>query len=203
MAHLRTTSTNLLESPTREVRRPLLSRGWVHTGSWVSLADRVDLHRRSILRICASEQVDSTGSEKPSARGAPDSFNNNSVSSAGRRFQTCQARRYMSFASLHEPRGCVQEERCALLPKVLLRPPGHQFQSPRMRMVAGTRRIRMIVASTKTATASPSPMALVRMIPVKAKAPVTTMMIAAADVMMPAVVTRPFETLAVLESPFS
>ncbi len=70
-------------------------------------------------------------------------------------------------------------------------------------MVAGTRRMRMIVASTKTATARPRPTALVRMMPVKAKAPVTTMMIAAADVIIPAVATRPLETLAVLESPFS
>src|ERR671910_3448362 len=95
------------------------------------------------------------------------------------------------------------EERCAYLPKVRLRPPGHQFQSPRMRMVAGTSRIRMIVASTNTATARPRPIALVRTIPVREKAPVTTMMIAAAEVMIPAVPTRPLETLAVLESPFS
>src|SRR5215208_4152251 len=88
-------------------------------------------------------------------------------------------------------------------PKVTLRPPGHQFQSPKMRIVAGTRRIRMIVASTNTATARPRPIALVRTIPVQAKAPVTTMMIAAAEVMIPAVATRPLETLAVLESPFS
>src|SRR5215204_843818 len=87
--------------------------------------------------------------------------------------------------------------------KTLLRPPGHQFQSPRMRMVAGTRRMRMIVASTNTATASPSPMALVVTMPVKAKAPVTTMMMAAAEVMMPAVATSPFATLAVLDSPYS
>ncbi len=86
---------------------------------------------------------------------------------------------------------------------VLLRPPGHQFQSPRMRMVAGTRRTRMIVASTNMATASPSPTAFVRIMPVKAKAPVTTMMIAAAEVMIPAVATSPLATLAVLESPFS
>ena len=39
--------------------------------------------------------------------------------------------------------------------------------------------------------------------PVKAKAPVTTIMIAAAEVIMPAVATRPLATLAVLESPFS
>src|ERR671916_765190 len=39
------------------------------------------------------------------------------------------------------------------VPKVALRPPGHQFQSPRMRMVAGTSRIRIIVASTNTTTA--------------------------------------------------
>ena len=44
------------EPPIREVRRPLLSRGWVHAGEWVFLADRVDpflryvdLHRRSHL----------------------------------------------------------------------------------------------------------------------------------------------------------
>ncbi len=87
--------------------------------------------------------------------------------------------------------------------KVLLRPPGHQFQSPRMRMVAGTRSTRIIVASTKTATARPRPTALVRTMPVNAKAPVTTMMIAAAEVMMPAVATSPLATLAVFESPFS
>src|SRR5215216_871546 len=109
----------------------------------------------------------------------------------------------MSFASLHEPRGCVQEEDCAWLPKVLLRPPGHQFQSPRTRMVAGTSRTRMIVASTKTATARPRPIALVIMTLLKVNAPVTTMIIAAADVMIPAVDTSPFATLAVLESPFS
>src|SRR5215216_3583420 len=109
----------------------------------------------------------------------------------------------MSFASLHEPRGCVQEEDCAYLPKVRLRPPGHQFQSPRMRMVAGTSRMRMIVASTNTATARPRPIALVMMTLLKAKAPVTTIIMAAADVMIPAVDTRPFATLAVLESPFS
>src|SRR5918994_4451982 len=95
------------------------------------------------------------------------------------------------------------EERCAYLPKVRLRPPGHQFQSPRMRMVAGTSRIRMIVASTNTATARPRPIALVMMTLLKAKAPVTTIIMAAADVMIPAVDTRPFATLAELESPFS
>ena len=63
--------------------------------------------------------------------------------------------------------------------------------------------MRIMVASTKTATAMPRPTALVSMIPVNANAPVTTMMIAAADVMMPAVATRPLETLAVFESPFS
>ena len=45
-----------LRIPMREVRRPLLSRDWVHSGVWVSLADGVgllhryvDLHRRSHL----------------------------------------------------------------------------------------------------------------------------------------------------------
>ena len=44
------------EPPIREVRRPLLSRGWLYSGVWVSLAARVDLllryvdlHRRSHL----------------------------------------------------------------------------------------------------------------------------------------------------------
>src|ERR671920_2394270 len=92
----------------------------------------------------------------------------------------------MSFASRYHPRRSVQEERCALLEKVLLRPPGHQFQSPRTRMVAGTSRMRMIVASTKTATARPRPIALVMMTLLKANAPVTTMTMAAADVMIPA-----------------
>src|SRR5918994_7770735 len=88
-------------------------------------------------------------------------------------------------------------------PKVNLRPPGHQFQSPKTRMVAGTRRIRTIVASTNTATARPRPMALVRTMPVRAKAPVTTMIMAAAEGMIPAVATSPLETLAGFESPFS
>src|SRR3712207_9194069 len=55
-----------------------------------------------------------------------------------------------------------------------------------MRMVAGTSRTRMIVASTKTATARPRPTALVMMTLLKANAPVTTMIMAAADVMIPA-----------------
>src|SRR5919112_5170548 len=102
----------------------------------------------------------------------------------------------MSFARRYDPRGCVQGECRALLPKVLLRPPGHQFQSPRTRMVAGTSRTRMIVASTNTATARPRPTALVMMTLLKANAPVTTMTMAAADVMIPAVDTSPFSTLA-------
>src|SRR5918911_1234458 len=109
----------------------------------------------------------------------------------------------MSFASRYHPRRSVQEERCALLEKVLLRPLGHQFQSPRTRMVAGTSRMRMIVASTNTATARPRPIAFVMMTLLKANAPVTTMIMAAADVMIAAVDTSPFATLAVLESPFS
>jgi hypothetical protein len=90
-----------------------------------------------------------------------------------------------------------------LLPKVLVRLPGHQFQSPRTRIVAGTSRTRVIVASTKTATARPKPTAFVTMTLLKAKAPVTTMIMAAAAVMMPAVEVSLFATLAVLESPFS
>src|SRR5918994_3585508 len=109
----------------------------------------------------------------------------------------------MAFARRYDPRRCVQEECRALFPKVLLRPPGHQFQSPRTRMVAGTRRIRMIVASTKTATARPRPTALVMMTLLKANAPVTTMIMAAADVMIPAVDDTPVATLAVKASPFS
>jgi hypothetical protein len=70
-------------------------------------------------------------------------------------------------------------------------------------MVAGTNRTRMIVASTKTATARPRPTALVMMTLLKANALVTTMIMAAADVMIPAVDPSPFTTLAVLESPFS
>src|SRR5215217_1878932 len=96
------------------------------------------------------------------------------------------------------PAGCFEPGS-----KVAFRPPGHQFQSPRMRMVAGTSRTLITVASTKTATASPRPTAFVRTMPVKAKAPVTTMIIAAADVMIPAVATSPLATLAVFESPFS
>src|SRR5215212_2741708 len=122
---------------------------------------------------------------------------------ASRRFESRRARHYMSFASSYDPWRSVQEERFALLSKVLLRPPGHQFQSPRTRMVAGTSRMRIIVASTKTATARPRPMVLVMMTLLKANAPVTTITMAAADVMMPAVDTSPFATLAVLESPFS
>ena len=57
-------------------------------------------------------------------------------------------------------------------------------------MVAGTSRTRMIVASTKTATARPRPIALVMMTLLKANAPVTTMIMAAADVMMPAVAAK-------------
>jgi hypothetical protein len=49
MAHLRTGDTNLSEFPTREVRRPLLSRGWIRCSVWVSSVDRVDPHRRSHL----------------------------------------------------------------------------------------------------------------------------------------------------------
>jgi hypothetical protein len=48
----------------------------------------------------------------------------------------------------------------------------------------------MIVASTKIATARLKPTALMRTMSVNAKAPATTMMIAAAEVMMPAVVVR-------------
>src|SRR5919112_1515371 len=98
----------------------------------------------------------------------------------------------MSFARRYDPRGCVQGECRALLEKVLLRPPGHQFQSPRTRMVAGTSRMRMIVASTKTATARPRPIALVMMTLLKANAPVTTMIMAAADVMIAAGGDHPF-----------
>src|SRR5215218_1101062 len=86
---------------------------------------------------------------------------------------------------------------------LFLRPPGHQFQSPRILIVAGTRRTRIMVASTKTATASPKPTALVVVMPVKANAPVTTTTMAAAEVIMPAVATRPWATLAVFDSPCS
>jgi hypothetical protein len=44
--HVSISPQRAVESPKREGRRPLLSRGWVHSSVWVSLADRVDLFLR-------------------------------------------------------------------------------------------------------------------------------------------------------------
>src|ERR1700758_2308624 len=70
-------------------------------------------------------------------------------------------------------------------------PPGHQFQSPATRRSAGPITMRTRVASMNTATASVNPSILTtRKLP-KVKAANTTIMIAAALVISPAVLASP------------
>jgi hypothetical protein len=66
------------------------------------------------------------------------------------------------------------------------------------RIVAGTSRTRMIVASMRTAIAIPTPMLLIVIDSASAKAENTTTMISAAPVMTPAVRATPSATDAVL-----
>ena len=61
-------------------------------------------------------------------------------------------------------------------------------------MVAGTSRIRMIVASMNTAMAIPTPMLLIVIDSASANAEKTVTMIKAAPVMTPAVLARPSAT---------
>ena len=63
-------------------------------------------------------------------------------------------------------------------------------------MMAGTMRMRTMLASSATATARPTPMALVMMMLVKANEPATTTMISAALVTMRPVLVRPKLTAA-------
>jgi hypothetical protein len=69
---------------------------------------------------------------------------------------------------------------------------------PSSRIVAGTSRIRTIVASIRTAIAMPTPMLLIVIESARAKAEKTETMISAAPVMTPAVFDRPSATDAVL-----
>jgi hypothetical protein len=71
------------------------------------------------------------------------------------------------------------------------KPPGHQFQSPARRRSAGPITIRTSVASINTATANVNPIILTtRKLP-KVNAANTTIMIAAALVIRPAVLAIP------------
>ena len=56
-------------------------------------------------------------------------------------------------------------------------PPGHQFHSPARCMIAGTSTIRMIVASSSTATANPKPRNCIASTLAKAKTPKTRIML--------------------------
>src|SRR4029079_13174504 len=77
-------------------------------------------------------------------------------------------------------------------------PGAHQFQRPRRRIVAGTRRTRTMVASRATARAMPTPMLLIVTVSARANAAKTVTMTIAAPVMTPAVFDRPSATAAAL-----
>lgn len=70
----------------------------------------------------------------------------------------------------------------------------HQLRSPRSRVVAGTRRVRTMVASTMTATARPTPSCLMARTSPAAHPANTTTMSRAAEVMMRPVRWRPRAT---------
>jgi len=72
--------------------------------------------------------------------------------------------------------------------------PGHQFHRPARCMKAGTSTIRMMVASSSTATARPKPRNCITSTRAKAKIPKTRIMMSAADVMTDAVALRPSST---------
>ena len=74
----------------------------------------------------------------------------------------------------------------------------HQFQRPSSRIVAGTSSARTIVASMTTATASPTPIIWMKLMPLVAKAPTTTTKSSAALVMMRPVRCSPRETASVV-----
>ncbi len=74
----------------------------------------------------------------------------------------------------------------------------YQFASPRSRIDDGTSNVRTIVASRKTATASPNPICWNGASRTGANPPNTVTMISAAPVMIPAVVRRPYATDSVL-----
>src|SRR6266699_1303440 len=73
-------------------------------------------------------------------------------------------------------------------------PGSHQFHLPSKRIVAGTSRVRMIVASTSTATVIPRPISLEARMEVKVNAPVTITKSRAALVITPPVFSRPRAT---------
>src|SRR5580698_7440146 len=87
------------------------------------------------------------------------------------------------------------------LSREALRPPGHQFQSPAMRRSAGPITIRTSVASISTATAKVKPIILTTRKSPKVKAANTTIMIAAALVIRPAVLAIPSGIASVSLSP--
>ena len=97
--------------------------------------------------------------------------------------------------------GAFKRNASALLPKVLAAagppvPVAEDAHGGGNKQDADDRRVH------ETATARPRPTALVMITLLKANAPVTMTMMAAADVMIPAVDASPLATLAVLESRF-
>jgi hypothetical protein len=74
----------------------------------------------------------------------------------------------------------------------------HQLNRPSSRMVAGTSRIRTIVASTISATIMPTPISLMNVMPEAENAPMTMTSSSAALVITPPVRCRPLATAAVL-----
>ena len=72
----------------------------------------------------------------------------------------------------------------------------HQFQSPSSRIDAGRSTLRMIVASSRTATASPNPSCLMIESRRVTKTAKTATMITAALVTVPAVIEMPRSTAA-------
>ena len=77
-------------------------------------------------------------------------------------------------------------------------PGSHQFAVPISFIVAGTNTIRMMVASTKIAVASPSPIILVTGSSLNTNPRNTEIMMSAADVMTRAVLAMPWMTAASL-----
>src|SRR6266446_607992 len=80
-------------------------------------------------------------------------------------------------------------------------PPGHQFQSPAIRRSAGPITMRTSVASINTATASVNPSILTTRKFPKVNAANTTIMIAAAFVIRPAVLANPSGIASISLSP--
>ena len=77
----------------------------------------------------------------------------------------------------------------------------YQLRSPTSSISAGTSRQRTTVASRITATARPTPNCLIVGSPLSTKLPNTNTMIAAAEVITRALVTRPETTALSLSSP--